>query len=331
MPESAQHFPIKDSAAAGSRQPPKRTCRWGLAILGAIASLSFVVGCQTFHPFAKKTQEKISSARQWANNGLEAFQNGHIDQAKGLFSRASQQNPTDYRIRANLAETLYHSGDPGQAISEMTRAVELSGNEPKMRIKLGQMYLGVGALDQAQGQAELALGSNHRFASAWDLKGRVSKAKGDYQSALSNFQKSLGFEPDVTDVQLEIVDTYQRMGEPLRALSAVEQVLQQHPIGKQPLSTIVAKSAALIELKQFRPAIDLLESASQRPEASSDLFLRLGQAQVLAGDTAGSLATMKRGQQAFPQLPVFEELAQALSPKTQPQVAEHYPQEILRR
>lgn len=320
MPRSAQHFPNDDLATAGLRELSKPAYRWCRAVLGVIVLLSCTPGCQTFHPFAKKTREKIVSARQWANNGLEAFQNGHLDQAKGLFSRASEQNPTDYRIRANLAKTLYQSGDPEQAIAEMKRAVALSSNDPKLLITLGQMYADLGALDLAQEQVDLALAPNHRFAPAWELKGKISKSKGDYQNALANFQKALGYAPDVVSVQLEIVDTYQRMGEPLRALSAVEQVLQRNPIDKQLESTIVAKSDALIELKQFRPAIDLLQSASRRPEATSELFVRLGHAQLLAGDSAGARATVNRGQQVFPQLPVFHELAQSLLPETQSQI-----------
>ncbi len=276
-----------------------------------------LAGCQTFHPFAQKTREKISSARQWANNGLVAFQEGQLDQAKGLFSRASEQSPNDYKIRANLARTLHQSGDRDQAIAEMSRAVALSRNDPRMLVTLGQMYLDNRQPDQARQQIELALTSNHRFAPAWELSGRIAKSKGDFNTALADFQKSLGYAPDVSSVQLQIVDTYQAMGEPLRALSAVEQILSKQPLDQQPESTLIAKSAALIELKQFSPAIDLLHAASQRPGASSDVFLRLGHAQLSAGDTTATRATIARGQQAFPHLPVFEQLTQALSQAAQ--------------
>jgi len=278
--------------------------------------LSFAAGCQTFHPFAKKTREKLSSARQWANNGLEAFQNGHLEKAKSLFSRASQQNPDDYRIRADLARTLYQSGDRAHAIAEMTKAVELSRKDPKLLIELGQMHFGTGQTEQAQKQVTLALDSDHRFAPAFELSGRIAKSKGDYQTALADFQKSLGYTPDVTSVQLEIVDTYQRMGEPLRALSAVDQVLSRLPLDQQPEPALLAKSAALIQLNQLNPAIDLLQVVSRRASTSSDVFIKLGHAQFLAGDTAGSRATISRGQQNFPNLQVFNQLAQSIASQT---------------
>lgn len=322
MPSSVQHS-NDDSEAAKLRGSNEFCFRWTFALAGVFAIVSVTSGCQTFHPFAQKTREKISSARQWANNGLEAFQNGHLEKAKGLFSRASQQNPGDYRIRADLARTLYQSGDRAHAIAEMTKAVELSRNDPKLLIALGQMHLGIGQTEQAQQQVMLALNSDYRFAPAFELSGRIAKAKGDNQTALADFQKSLGYAPDVTSVQLEIVDTYQRMGEPLRALSAVDQVLSKLPLDQQPESALIAKSAALIQLKQLRPAIDLLQTASQRVGASSDVFVRLGHAQLLAGDTAGSRNTIRRGQQNFPHIPLFEQLAQAIAPQaTTPQTAQ---------
>ena len=322
MPSSAHH-PNDNSETAKLRGSTEFCFRWRLALAGVLAIVLVSSGCQTFHPFAQKTREKISSARQWANNGLEAFQNGHLEKAKGLFSRASQQNPSDYRIRADLARTLYQSGDQAHAIAEMTKAVELSRNDPKLLVALGQMHLGVGQTEQAQRQVALALDSDYRFAPAFELSGRIAKSKGDFQTALADFQKSLGYTPDVTSVQLEIVDTYQRMGEPLRALSAVDQVLSKLSLDQQPESVLIAKSAALIQLKQLSPAIDLLQTASQRAGASSDVFVRLGHAQLLAGDTAGSRNTISRGQQSFPHLPLFQQLAQAIAPQTAaPQTAQ---------
>jgi len=106
------------------------------------------------------------------------------------------------------------------------------------------------------------------------------------------------------------------MGEPLRALSAVDQVLSRLPLDQQPESALLAKSEALIQLKQLNPAIDLLQTASRRAGTSSDVFIRLGHAQLLVGDTAGSRATISRGQQNFPNLQVFNQLAQAIAPQT---------------
>ena len=234
----------------------------GFALVGIAIVLSLNTGCQTLHPFAQKTRAKIQSAQQWANTGLDAFQKGHLDKAKGFFSRATESDPNDYHNRANLARTLYQSGDRQNAILEMQQAADHSKGDPRLLIELGEMYLAAGQWLPARRQVDLALESNNRYAPAWALSGKTAKAKGDFQQALANFQRALGYEPDLPGVQLEIADTYQRMGESLRALAAVEQLLSKHPKEEQPNEAIIAKSIALMNLNQLSPAIDILQTLS---------------------------------------------------------------------
>lgn len=270
--------------------------------------LSANLGCQTLHPFAQKTQQRIASARQWASGGIEAFQSGKLEQAKGFFSRAAEQDPTDDAVRANLARTLRRSGDTQQAIAEMQQAVNLSHRDPKMLVELGEMYLEAGQWIPARRQVELALQSNHRSAAAWVLSGKTHKAKGDYHKALADFQRALGFDSETPEVHLQIIDTYQKMGQPLRALSTAEQFLNKYPADDQPEPAVIAKSIALIELDQLTPAIEILQTASQNANASGEVFVRLGQAQLLAGQVSQARLTLNRGKQAFPDIALFDQL-----------------------
>lgn len=284
--------------------------------LGLGICLMVSTGCQSFHPFAQKTRESVRSASQWACGGMEAVQKGRLDQAKGFFSKAAQENPNDFRVRANLARTLHQSGETQLAIDQMQQAVELSRGDSKMQVELGEMYLDVGQWIPARQLAQVAIESNHRFAPAWALRGKTEKAKGNYDQALADFQKGLGYAPNTTAIQLQIVDTYQKMGQPMSALSAVEQILMKYSADQQPESAIIAKSVALMNMNQLSPAIDLLESASLREKASSEVFVRLSQAQLLAGQTSQARLTLNRGKQAFPDVDVFDNLvAQLQTPK----------------
>lgn len=252
------------------------------------------------------------SVRQWNNGGLEAYQKGRLEQAQGLFTRAADQAPNDYRVRANLARTYQRSGDTQSAILHMQQAVDLSNGDPKLAIELGEMYLQAGQWLPARRQVQLALESNHRFAPAWALSGKTEKAKGNYEQALADFQKAIGYSDDLPDVQMQIVDTYQKMNQPLRALSAVDQVLSRHPIGDQPEHVIIAKSAVLIELRQLGTAIDLLETASQNEKATSRVFVQLSRAQLRANQLSHARLTLYRGKQAFPEDPVFDQMASSM-------------------
>ena len=297
--------------------------RFAANVLNLLLLGSIIVGtgCQSVHPFAQKTKAKIASAQQWASNGLDAFQEGHLDKAKNFFSRAAESNPSDYQNRANLARTLNQSNDRQQAIIEMQHAVDQSNGDPKLLVELGEMYLQAGQWFPAKHQVELALKSNARYAPAWALSGKTAKAKGDYHDALGNFQRALGYDPEMSDVQLEIVDTYQRMGESLRALAAVEQFLSKHPKDDQPIEAVIAKSVALLNLQHYSPAVDLLQSASEKKTATSEIFVRLGQAHILSGNASQARIALNRGQSAFPNMAIFAQLASQVPDNQENRVA----------
>ncbi len=282
-----------------------------LATVGLIV-VSANVGCQSFGPFAHKTHQRLVSARQWASGGLDAFHNGRLDQAKGFLARAAQQDPNDASVRENLARTLHQSGDTREAIVQMQHAVDLSNGDPRLQVELGEMYLEQGQWLPARRQVELAMKTNHRFAPAWVLSGKTEKAKGNYDNALADFQRAIGIAPETADAEIEIIDTYQRMGKPLRALSAVEQMLSKYPSDEYPEPAVLAKSLALLEMKQIRPAIDVLQTASLKEKATSEVFVRLGQAQLLDGQVSQARLTLNRGKESFPNLTVFDELVNDL-------------------
>jgi tetratricopeptide (TPR) repeat protein len=225
-----------------------------------------------------------------------------------LFSRAASQESNNKSVHASSARAAQEQGNPSLAIEHMHRAVELSGNEPKLVVELGEMYLAVGQWLPAKRQAELALRLNHRFAPAWKLQAKTHLAKGDLDAALADFQRAAGLNPALPGVQLAIVETYQQKKQPLRALAAVEQILGKYPPDQQPERALLAKSVALMELRQLNPAIQTLQAASQRENASSEVFLRLGQAQLLAGQVSEARLTLNLGKKAFPEIGDFDSL-----------------------
>jgi tetratricopeptide (TPR) repeat protein len=248
---------------------------------------------------------------------MEAIQKGKLDQAKGFFSKAAQEDPKDFRVRANLARALHQAGDKQLAIREMQHAVELSRGDPRLQVQLGEMYLDAGRWLESRRLAQVAIETNHQYAPAWALRGETEKLKGNYAQALADFQKALGYAPDMTSIQLQIVDTYQMMGQPLRALSAVEQVLTKHSADEQPEEALIAKGVALMQLKHVTPAINLLAKASRREKASSEVFVRLSQAQLQAGQLSQARMSLSRGQEAYPNLVIFDELLSDLQSRKQ--------------
>lgn len=278
------------------------------------------MGCQSLHPFAQKTRSSLASARNWASGGLDAFHNGKLDQAKGLLSQATQQNPKDAAVRANFARTLQKSGDAQEALMQMQTAVELSHGDPRLRVELGEMHLKSDHPLLAARQADLALENNQRFAPAWVLRGKTEKSNRNFEQALASFQRAMSYSNNLPDVEMEIVETYQLMQQPMKALAAVEQLLIKYPSHDLPETAVIAKGVALINLKQYPPAIDVLQAASEKQNPSSDIFVRLSEAQLLAGRRSEAHSTLVRGKSVYPNLAVFTKALENL-PSTEQRVA----------
>jgi Tfp pilus assembly protein PilF len=282
--------------------------RWAslFAVLAMVMASSS--GCQSFNPLRRHSNPQAALARQWNNGGLEALQKGSLKQAKSCFSRAVQHDPNDQYVHANLARAVARQGELELAIHHMSKAVELSHNDPRLIVELGEFYLSAGQWQFARQKSESALNINHRYAPAWALKAKTTRAKGQLDQALTEFQRAAGLDPTNAEVQMAIVETYQQHKQPMRALSAVEQLLSQYPPDQQPEEAILAKSVALMDLNQLSPAIEMLQTASRRDNASSEVFLRLGQAQLLAGQVSAARLTLTQAKSAFPGESEFDSL-----------------------
>ena len=236
---------------------------------------------------------------------------GRFQQAKTFFSRAAKDMPGDPRILANLARTEFQQGNVERSISVMEKAVEES-DDPELRCELGEMYLRSGRWIAANEHADKAIEKDRHLSAAWNLKGKLAAAKGEHQRALQLFQRSLAYQTESDDIQMLIAQTYMRLDQPMRALSATETLLNRHPPNRQPETAIIAKSEALLAMQQHPAAIDVLQIASNRPDSSKEMFFQLGKAQLHAGQRSQARLTLAKGKQRFPEEELFTQLAGSL-------------------
>jgi predicted Zn-dependent protease len=109
-----------------------------------------------------------------------------------------------------------------------------------------------------------------------------------------------------------IAETYMKLDQPMRALSATETLLNRHPPNRQPETAIIAKSEALMAMQQLPAAIDILQIASNRADCSKEMFFQLGKAQLKAGQHGQARLTLAQGKQRFPDEQLFTQLAEAV-------------------
>lgn len=252
-------------------------------------------------------------SQQWNKVGLDALNTGKLSQAKSFFTKAAAEDPQDGLARINLARTLRKENNLQAALAEMQQGVQLTGDrDPKLIAELGEMNLEAGQWLQANYNAEKAIQIDHRCAAAWALRGRVHHAHGDFQMALSNYHRAASLDPESSNVQLWIAEVYHDLGEPLRALSAIEKLLQKYPLDHQSEAVFLAKGEVLMDLQQRNSAIEVLQLACERPEATGTAYLRLADAQVAAGQISQARLTLNRGRELHPDVTHFEDRLSAL-------------------
>ena len=250
--------------------------------------------------FYRLPNNSLADARLWEQGGREALSHGNIDEAKNCLRRAINNAPGDRQIREQLADICMERDEYPEAIAELTRAVDLAEEDAELRVKLGRAYLKCGKLIPAQRQAELALETDRQLASAWELCGQTHWAKKELPAAVADLQRALSIEPKRRGVQVQIACLHRQMGESKRALSGIEQLLSQYPDGQEPQDALLLQGVVLIDLHQYSSAIEQLQMAVNRSDATCEAFVQLSRAQFLAGQPSLARSTLTRGLERYP-------------------------------
>lgn len=281
-------------------RPPRsgsRICTlpaWRAGPLIACAALAAAgLGCRSLSRDGPASRN-AASCRQLSQQGINAMEHGDWRRAETLLVRALQTSPADVEARRNYAETLWHRGAQTQAVAQVEEARRVAPEDTGLAVRAGEMYLALGQMEKARGAAEQALSLDSKFAAAWALRGTILERTGNYQQALADYQRSLGYAPGNTDVLLRLAETYRQMNMPSRALSALQSILDTYPPGEEPANLLYLQGLALIALERYNDATSSLMLANQRGPHSAELLCRLAEAHYLAGRPSEARAVLQQ-------------------------------------
>lgn len=232
--------------------------------------------------------EDVITARQMSLRGFDALQRGKLEDAEAWFANAIETNPVDERAHVQYAELLWRRDLRDDAIMHLEQSVKLSGGDPALVVRLGEMYLARGDAGRAWQQAERAIASNRQLPCAWALRGDVRRHQGNLQEALADYHRSLSFEGYCPHVQLALASIYREQNRPRRALSTLATLAEHYPPNEMPQELLLEQGLALKALGRYENAASLLAQATQRGEPSAELLFHLAEAQLLAGDTTNA-------------------------------------------
>lgn len=270
-----------------SRPRPVRfplASRGSYAILCCSLLLSFGAGCRALR-CTDASDAALAAARRQSLQALDAQQRGQWDQAETLFAAAIEQCPADERARHGYAHALWQRGAHDEAIAHMEEAVRLSGNDPERMVELGSMYLHRGQLHRAADQADRAIAADPQLAAAWVLRGQSHQSLGQSDNALASLHRALSLRANYPEAQLAIAAIYTQQDRPQRALATLQALSDSHPPDQIPADVLIQEAFAFRALGRHSDSAAKLALATERGNASADLYYELARSQSLAGNT----------------------------------------------
>lgn len=255
-----------------------------VAALGTIALgwLPAMVGCQLVRPH-EPVSKSVAESRRLSDRGQNAMEHGDLVSASTLLSQAVKACPTDVEAHRQYAEVLWQGGQHDLAIEQLGKAMKLAPDDPQLAVRMGEMDLAVGKLDDARRMAEQALDSTPNDARAWALHGRVAEASSQYEQALADFDRSLEFCHDDRQLLLETAELYRRLNRPQRALATITNLCETYGPNEEPQAVLYLKGLALEALGRNVDAAETFSLAMSHGDPTPELYYRLGEAQLAAG------------------------------------------------
>ncbi len=281
-------------------------------LLALTFSLLFTqLGCRSLR--SGRHTKNLSEARQWSLRGAGSLQAEDYDEAGSLFGEALSRSSADERAQWGMAEVLWHGGKQQQAIEHMGRAAELSGNNPDLLVRLGEMHHCQANWEEAIKQADLAISINRQHPEAWALRGRVLRSRNRIEEALDCYQRALIHNSSNSEARVAVAEIYHTLGRPQRALATLDQLADNQPTEAIPARAWMLKGQALADLGERGDAKDCLRQAALCAEGNdAEIMLDLARLQFETGELAEARVCLGRALQNNPQDPEALQLQQVL-------------------
>jgi tetratricopeptide (TPR) repeat protein len=262
--------------------------------------LSLLAGCRL--PGREgPVPRSLADCRRFSQQGMAELDRGHQQQAEALLAKAVQICPVDAEARRRYAESLWRRGARPEAIAQMEEAGRLMAEDAALWARLAEMYLAAGQPERAWRTADLAMDLDPKLPSVWAIRGGVMQAAGQPREALNDYLRALSYVPNDREILMQVAETYRQLNQPERALQTLQTLAETYSSGEEPGRILYQMGLAYQALGRYDDAVESLSVALTREKPTPEMFFRLGEAQYLAGHTAGATASARAALALQPQ------------------------------
>ncbi len=233
-------------------------------------------------------------SRQLSQQGINALERGHGEQANELLSQAVKACPSNADAHRCYAEARWNLGFRDEALAEMETARRLASDNAAILARIAEMRLALGQPETAGAYAQRAISLDPKLAAAWTARARVMRGTGNASQALADYHRALSLAPDDRTIPCEIAALYLEQGQPHRALLAVQRLADKYSRGDEPQEVLYYQGLSYLAMQRFDEAVESLAAATVRERPTAEILCRLAEALRAAGRTAEALAAAEQ-------------------------------------
>jgi tetratricopeptide (TPR) repeat protein len=171
--------------------------------------------------YRQSIQQDPNSTNAQISLGNLLQEQGNLDGAMTHYERAIQLEPHNPNLRHNLALAFATMGATEDAIATHYEVLQLDSRHPESHHQLGRLLRGSRPAE-ALAHLQQALQYDPEFAEAYQSIGQLWCDRQEFDAAIASFQQAIALDPDLTDAQLDLAETYLRLGDYTQGLVAYE-------------------------------------------------------------------------------------------------------------
>jgi tetratricopeptide (TPR) repeat protein len=215
---------------------------------------------------AQLTQHLIQAGDKTAQvyyyDGYAQQQLGNIPNAMYDFENASNLDPTNMGILAQLAEMYLKANRPNDAERVAKRAVTFNKTEPGALMELGSVYAAEGHFDDARAQFEAAFQLNPKDSTPIFQIATTYAQQNNIPMALQTIDRALAIDPKNLQALVYKADLYAKQHDDARATAAFDDAIVAAPSDDQKVQIMIRKAAYFVEEKKNPEAEAIFQQAT---------------------------------------------------------------------
>ena len=253
------------------------------------------------------------TAQVYYYDGIAQMQLNNPAGATYDLEQASNLDPTNLGILAQLADVYLRTNRPNDAERVARRAVTFNKADPEAIMTLGGVYASEQHFDDARAQFEAAFALNPKDTAPLFQIATTYAQQDNIPMALQTIQRALAVDPRSIQALVFKADLYARQHDDARTVEAYDDAVVAAPTDDQKVAIMIRKAGYFVQEKKDSQALPIFQQmVTQFPKVSAGL--------VAYGDY---LASQKPGSRPKPDAAEFKLAEQETNDRIQKLLSIH--------